>query len=51
MLLHDEMSIGEVAEILGFDNVYAFSAMFKKYTDSTPSRFKKISGAKFDEKF
>lgn len=51
MLLHDEMSIGEVAEILGFDNVYAFSAMFKKYTDSTPSCFKKISGAKFEEKF
>lgn len=51
MLLHDEMSVGEVAEILGFDNVYAFSAMFKKYTHSSPSHFKRISKTQFEEKF
>ncbi len=41
MLLYDVASVGEIAERLGFDNVYAFSAMFKKYSGLSPSQFAK----------
>jgi len=33
------MSVSEIAEVLGFDNVYAFSQFFKKQTGIAPSKY------------
>ncbi len=41
MLLYDCLNIGEIADKLGFDNIYAFSNMFKKYSGLSPSQFAK----------
>lgn len=46
ILLYDIADIGETAERLGFDNVYAFSAMFKKYVGRSPSDFSGINKSK-----
>lgn len=34
-----ECTIGEIAELLGFENVYYFSRVFKKYTGVAPSQY------------
>lgn len=41
MLLYGISDIGETAEELGFDNIYAFSHMFKKYSGLSPRQFAK----------
>lgn len=41
MLLYDVADIGEISAKLGFDSIYAFSKMFKKYAGITPSQFAK----------
>lgn len=43
MLLYEISTISQISEELGFDNIYAFSQMFKKYTGLSPREFKKIS--------
>ncbi len=45
ILLYDIADIGETAQKLGFDNVYAFSAMFKKYVGRSPTDFARINKA------
>lgn len=42
---HKNMSIKEVAEICGFDNVSYFCEVFKKIEKITPGEFKKLHGA------
>lgn len=46
ILLYDVADISETAERLGFDNVYAFSSMFKKYVGRSPSDFAGINKSK-----
>lgn len=41
MLLYNVADIGETAERLGFDSIYAFSKMFKMYAGLPPSQFAK----------
>lgn len=41
MLLYDIADISKTAERLGFENVYAFSKMFKMYAGLPPSQFAK----------
>lgn len=36
-----DISIGEIAEMLGYNNVYDFSNQFKKLTGHSPSRYRK----------
>lgn len=35
------VNMSEIAESLGFDNVYAFSQFFKNETGASPSRYNK----------
>lgn len=39
MLYHGYNNISETARVLGFDNVYAFSNMFKKHTGVSPTEY------------
>lgn len=39
-LLNTEMTISEIAESLGFQNVYYFSTSFKKYTGMAPQKYR-----------
>ncbi len=41
MLYYGYATISEIAQELGFDNVYAFSNMFKKHTGISPSEYMK----------
>ena len=41
MLLYEVANISEIADQLGFDNIYAFSNMFKKYSGLSPTQFAK----------
>lgn len=38
-----EKQLGEISDILGFDSISYFSKVFKKYTDMTPSAYKKFA--------
>jgi len=40
MLITGQYSVTEIAEACGFDNVYYFSTVFKKYFGVAPSRYK-----------
>jgi AraC-like DNA-binding protein len=40
MLLAQDLTILEVANLIGFDSPTSFSAVFKKYTHINPSQFK-----------
>ncbi len=40
LLTHREMPINEIAAILGYTNVYEFSAQFKKFTGLPPGKFR-----------
>ncbi len=42
LILDGECSVGEISEMLGFENIYYFSRLFKKYVGMPPSRYKKI---------
>ena len=42
-LLHSDLGIGEIAEICGYESVYAFSAFFKKKTGVSPRTFRNRS--------
>lgn len=41
MILHTSKNFSEISETLGFDNVYAFSNMFKKHVGLSPTQFSK----------
>lgn len=45
ILKHKNMSIKEVAEFCGYDNVSYFCEVFKKIEKITPGEFKKLHGA------
>ena len=40
--INDEMNISEIAYTIGFNDVYHFSKVFKKYTGFSPSEFRNI---------
>ena len=39
LLITGRYSIGEIAEMCGFENVYYFSTVFKKHTGTPPSKY------------
>lgn len=41
LLLNSELSITEIAKVLGFTDIYYFSRFFKRQTDKSPSEFRK----------
>ena len=41
LLLAQELSVSQIAELCGFSDVYYFSKLFKKETGQTPSQFRK----------
>ncbi len=42
LLFYDELSLGEIADKLGYSSIAHLSAQFKKITGQTPSQFKKM---------
>ena len=40
LLLANEMSVNEVSDYLGFENVSYFSRLFKKYENKTPTDYR-----------
>lgn len=46
LLCYDEMSLGQIADVLGYSSVSHLSAQFKKITGTTPSGFKKSHPAR-----
>lgn len=42
LLMYDEMSLGEIADKLGYSSVQHLSQQFKKITGLTPSQFKQL---------
>lgn len=42
LLVYDELSLGQIADELGFSSVHHLSAQFTKFTGYTPSHFKRI---------
>lgn len=42
LLMYDEMSLGEIADQLGYSSVQHLSQQFKKITGLTPSHFKQL---------
>lgn len=44
LLAHSTLSVGELAETLGFDSVFYFSQFFKKKTGHSPTAFRKQAG-------
>ncbi len=43
ILQSDYVSIGQIAESVGYSNIYHFSKMFKQYTGMSPSEYAKRS--------
>lgn len=43
LLITGRYSIGEIAEMCGFENVYYFSTVFKKHTGIPPSKYFELS--------
>ena len=41
LILSGECSQAEIAAMLGFENVYYFSRMFKSYVGESPSKYEK----------
>lgn len=46
LLLTSDLNISQIAESVGYDDVLAFSAFFKKNTKLSPTQFKKLSSKK-----
>lgn len=45
MLTFSDRAVGDIAQELGFENYSYFSKIFKKYTKTTPSKFRERLGA------
>lgn len=43
LLLDDELTVGGISELLGFENIYYFDRIFKKYTGTTPTAYRKVN--------
>ncbi len=43
-MLTGDMSISEIYEALGFDNIYSFSRFFKNMCGSSPTAYRKTHG-------
>ena len=41
LLASTALSINEISKMIGYENECYFSAVFKRYTDTTPSEFRK----------
>lgn len=41
MLMSGDLSIAEISDMLGFDNVYYFGKVFKKFTGISPGKYRK----------
>ncbi|MHB1179577.1 MAG: helix-turn-helix domain-containing protein, partial [Daejeonella sp.] len=50
LLFYDELSLGEIADKLGYSSIAHLSAQFKKVTGQTPSQFKKTRAIEKDRK-
>jgi AraC family transcriptional regulator of arabinose operon len=48
--IKDDMNITEIAYLIGFNNLYHFSKVFKKYTGFSPSEFRNILKNKCDRR-
>lgn len=46
LLVYDELSLGEIADRLGYSSVHHLSSQFTKFTGHTPSHFKRIGAAR-----
>ncbi len=46
LLVYDELSLGQIADELGYSSVHHLSAQFTKFTGYTPSHFKRIGSAR-----
>lgn len=46
LLVYDELSLSEIADLLNYSSPAHLSAQFKRVTGLTPSHFKKIKGEK-----
>lgn len=44
LLLHSDCSITEVSDLLGFENLTYYERVFKKYTGTTPLKYRKENG-------
>jgi AraC family transcriptional regulator len=42
LLVYDQLSLGEIADLLAYSSIHHLSSQFKKVTGLTPSHFKKI---------
>lgn len=50
LLFYDELSLGKIADKLGYSSIAHLSAQFKKITGQTPSQFKKTRAIDMDRK-
>jgi len=41
LIASDKFTIGEVAQMVGYESIYHFSRLFKKVTGETPSDYRK----------
>lgn len=46
LLVYDQLSMAQIADLLGYSSVHHLSAQFKKVTGLTPSHFRRIGSAK-----
>lgn len=46
LLVYDELSLGQIADRLGYSSVHHLSSQFSKFTGYTPSHFKRIGAAR-----
>jgi AraC family transcriptional regulator len=46
LMVYDELSLGEIADRLGYSSVHHLSSQFSKFTGYTPSHFKRIGAAR-----
>lgn len=44
LLRETELTQAEIADLLGFNDVYFFNRQFTKFHDQTPGRFRKTAG-------
>ena len=42
LLADNELSIGGISRLIGFENIYYFDRLFKKYTGMTPTDYRNI---------
>lgn len=43
LLTEGKLTVGEVTELVGYNDYFYFSKLFKKYVGVTPSKYRKMS--------